>query len=199
MKRFVFSLLILSAALFNSSAFAQSKRASEIPHRHNIKVNLLSSVISFAPEISYEYITTPEGAFGIKGLFNLNAVQKKEYNERSFWDKGVADIRLTPYYRWYFFGNTKSERRIANGFYLEANASYAHLTYGKYDSTGSSNSTELISERGNTFGLGVGIGGQFSTRKNWVFDFGGYLGRNIIYPNNENMYGMLYISIGKRF
>src|SRR5690606_29567841 len=80
---------------------------------------------------------------------------------------------VTPYYR-HFFMN-----RYAKGFFLEAfgmvnNQKFFEEIYAD-DGT-----TYVDAGRSTNFALGIAVGGKIVSRKNFVFEFFGGVGRNII-------------------
>lgn len=168
-----------------------------ITHRHEVKLNLGSSVFFVFSEVSYEYLLNEDMTMGAAVGFGFDTDNSDGYS-----------FKATPFARW-FFGEWSWFRghgmqHPSTGFFLEANGAlgtkdgYTYI----YLSTGSNNSWKTESESMFTAGLGLAVGWKYLSQNNWTAELFTGLGRNIIYDKNEDdvsLSARIGVSIGKRF
>lgn len=155
-----------------------------LTHRHEVKLNLGSSLFAVFPEVSYEYILSDDISLGAAVGYGFDTKGRGDYN-----------FKATPFARWFF---SPGDRQPATGFFLEANGLMGSQDFYKYDS-----SMESQIKYYNNFvaGLGLAAGWKYLSKNNWTAELflGG--GRYFIYDNDAQnpLYGRLGIYIGKRF
>lgn len=167
--------------LISMSAFAQSDKEL----KHELKLNVAYALAGF-PEISYEYLLNDESGFGVSLLY-------------AFDDVNDLKFAITPYYRMYF-GNKK-----AAGFFAEAFGMYnvsennEMIYYDYIPYPGYENNYVIPTKNESDFALGVAIGAKFLTKKDFIFEFYGGLGRNLFNSGTTDAVPRLGVSFGKRF
>ncbi|MDO5017215.1 MAG: DUF3575 domain-containing protein [Porphyromonas sp.] len=164
--------------------------------RHEFKINLLSTTINLHPEIAYDYTINQDLAVGSRLSFSIN---RDDYDNNA-----LGKFLLSPYFRWHFYKETKGN--ALRGFFVEANMAYTYnkvVTYEIHQTTDGLD-TEFHPVRyeydeGSAFGLGIGVGYKWITRRAWTFELGGYVGRNLNSSAPFGYYSNYVFSIGKRF
>lgn len=161
---------------------------------HEVKLNLLSTALLFHPEIAYDYTLNPDISFGGRMAYSFDVVGVP--------NSQMGKFTLSPYARWHFY--KESRGNSLRGFFVEAN-----LAYNYYDSSLMLksiyvNGEPVALEEGqkggvSAFGLGVGLGYRWVTTRDWTFELGCILGRNIVHSDPVSIYGNFVFSIGKRF
>lgn len=150
---------------------------------HEVKFNLFSTTLLLRPELSYDYTINPEVSVGSRLAFGFDTET----------GDALGRFQLSPYVRWHFYKETRGN--ALRGFFVEAN-----MAYTNYDGTKTHmNEREVSESRVSAFGVGIGLGYRWITRRAWTFELGGVLGRNIVSPNAPSVYGNYVFSIGKRF
>lgn len=184
MKKHAMLAFVLLVSL---SAFSQKthrvlgwKITKDIP-QNELKLNLGTSIFGSFPEISYERILSTDMSVGASVGVGLDP------------DIYPYNFAFTPYFRWFFGGNSKSLEKYGAGFFIEANGSILSQKQNYYnfnDGSTKDNGSELGA------GLGLALGWKYLTHSNWVGEiyFGG--GRDFV---NDGVYPRIGISIGKRF
>ncbi len=153
--------------------------------KHELKLNA-GYALGAIPEVSYEYLLNKESALGVSLLYTFN-------------DDNSIKFALTPYYRMYF-GNKK-----ASGFFAEAFGMYnvtetdELLYYDYVPYPGYVNNYVTPTEYESDFALGLAIGAKFLTKKNFLFEFYGGIGRNLFNNGSFDVVPRLGVSFGKRF
>lgn len=182
-----FTLLLASTA----TVFGQQ---NEEEKKHELKANAFNLIIFKTFDVSYEYIINPNATFGVSILANLQSEpqQLSDIGDMPFYNEQFA---LTPYYR-HFFMN-----RYAKGFFLEAfgmfNSQKVYETNYFYDG-----GTETFMGKSDNFALGIAIGGKIVSRRNFVFEFFGGIGRNLYESQPDNgteLVPRVGINLGYRF
>lgn len=190
MKIIFAALLILTFSKHLSAQDTVAKDSVKIEKatRNEIRLNLLTSILSL-PEINYEYILKNNTSFGFGAFVALSKKINHNYG-------------FTPYYRVYF---SKSDK-LGMGFFIEANAAiisireevFNNYYYDPYEP----NSVPYKAEYHYTtkFGLGVATGVKFLSKKNFVAEIYGGIGRFLEGKNrSSDAYLRSGITIGKRF
>lgn len=181
------SLLLLLPLFFVSQANAQEEYPVEEPttqwSRHEARVNVLRSILGLHPEFAYEYSLNHDISIGSKLGFSLNP------DENDLQLDGV--FQLKPYVRWNFYRGQRTFGNSIQAFYVEVNTFYTQYKQIVKE--------EMEFEGGPVFGLGVGTGYKYISPRDWVFESGFTLGRNLNLKGARK-YNIGYsISIGKRF
>ncbi len=174
-KLFVF----LCLTVFNFG-YSQIVETAYFP-KNEIKGNALM-LVTGALEVTYERILNEESGLGVS-LF-------VPYDNTNYGTK----VSLSPYYRFYF------GKKPAAGFFAEG---FGMLdSYTQEASSGSlftnySGPTKDVTD----FALGFGIGGKWITKKGFVFEINGGIGRNLFNSNHTDyqIVGRGGITLGYRF
>ncbi len=188
---------ILAIALFTTFfSFAQDTDVEDVKKQHEVKINAFNTIVFKSLEFSYEYLLDSESSVGASVMFNLhdndNDIDGPVYNER---------FAFTPFYRRYF------SSKYAWGFFLEAFAMYnVQEDFDGYYILDTNNVNQFVhsDEKSNNFALGLSLGGKFVSKKGFVFEFYGGVGRNLITSNDviadgENIVPRIGASLGYRF
>lgn len=164
----VFALAVLTLGAF--SAHAQQTN----DEKNELKLNAFNLIIFKTLDVSYEHIFNENSTAGLSVLANLQSEPNwlSDIGEMPFYNEQLA---ITPYYR-HFFMN-----RYAKGFFLEAfgmlnNQKRYDRNYFYSDGT---EETRYLG-RSTNFAIGIAVGGKVVSRKNFVFEFFGGVGRNVI-------------------
>ena len=182
--------VLLSLIMLTSLFCLKAQENFELTHRHELKLNLGTSVFFAFPEVSYEYLINDDMSVGGSVGFGLNT-DTEEGDGYSF--------KATPYLRWFFGG---SMRQPAAGFFLEANAAIGSQDIYSYDYM--DYKAVVIKEKSiTTGGMGLAVGWKYLSMNNWVGELYGGAGRNFKYDkefgDSNRIYARIGISIGKRF
>lgn len=174
-----FSLLISLATS------AQQNNMDGDSAKNEIKLNA-SNLIAFSfLDGSYEYLINEESSFGI-GI--LASFSDNEINDE------YRTFSLTPYYRQYF------SKGYAKGFFVEG---FGMLNTGEDDFFDFNEVTQTGTERTETytdFALGISLGGKFVTKRGFVAEVYGGIGRNLLGNSSfTEIVGRGGISLGYRF
>lgn len=176
MKKLLFIFLLIALP---KNTFSQDSTFG----KHEIRMNA-AYLLGGIPEIGYAYVLNEESTLGIDLL-----ISTKDDLEPYF--------ALTPNYRFYF-GN-----KPAAGFFAEI-FSMLNVTEGTafevYDSIfAPGNYVITENNRETDVALGISIGGKFLTKKNFLFELYGGVGRNLFNEKSVDFIPRLGVSIGKRF
>lgn len=184
MKKIIFVLF---------TVLALTKVQSQTEKQNEFKLNAFNLIALKAIDITYERILNEESAIGtslfISGSSDNSADGLKDYRIFS----------LTPYYRNYF------STEYAKGFFVEAFAmvhssyDYTYEDYNSYDYSYNYNK-----ETNARFALGIAVGGKWVTKKGFLVEISGGIGRNLFTNDNNETEGAPVvgrggISIGRRF
>jgi hypothetical protein len=170
-------LLCLSTFTFG---YSQEKSTVDFP-KNEIKGNALF-LVAGAVEVTYERLLNEESGIGVS-LFvpYVNDVSQ--------------NFNLTTYYRFYF------GKKPAAGFFVEGFGmlnSYSE-NYDMYDSN--FNVVKIDGANTTDFALGFGLGGKWVTKRGFVFEINGGVGRNLFNSNDADyeIVGRGGITLGYRF
>ena len=110
---------------------------------------------------------------------------------------------VMPYGRWYFGGEWFSFTSPNAGFLIEVNSAIGYYdklknVYYSGNWLNWERTEEIVS--GTSFGIGLGAGFKYVTRKGWSAEVSLRMGRNLVKASNRNG-GYIYpaISVGYRF
>ena len=192
------NIVILSVFIFTSLFCIKAQENMELTHRHELKLNLGSSVFMAFPELSYEYLLSEDMTVGAAVGFGFDTQDSDGYS-----------FKATPFLRW-FFGDinwwglrNRGMQHPASGFFLEANGAVGSLDIysNSYDYPDYSNvytkEKSLV-----TGGMGFAFGWKYLSKNNWTAELVTGAGRNFNYDKDyyeSKIYARIGISIGKRF
>ena len=190
--------IVLSVFMLTSLFCLKAQEDLELTHRHELKLNLGSSVFIAFPELSYEYLLSEDMTVGAAVGFGCDTEDSDGYS-----------FKATPFLRW-FFGDinwwglrSRGMHHPATGFFLEANGAVGSLDIysNSYDYVDYSN--RYTKEKSMfTGGLGFAFGWKYLSKNNWTAELVTGAGRNFNYDKdyfNSKIYLRMGISIGKRF
>ncbi|MFA6863653.1 MAG: DUF3575 domain-containing protein [Dysgonamonadaceae bacterium] len=185
---------VLSVFLLTSLFCLKAQEDLELRHRHELKLNLGSSVFLAFPEVSYEYLLSEDMTVGASMGFGFDTEDSDGYS-----------FKATPFLRW-FFGDWSWFRRRemehpATGFFLEANGAVGSYDIYSYDyidyKSVYTKEKSLV-----TGGMGFAFGWKYLSKNNWTAELFSGAGRNFNYDKDydeSKIYFRMGISIGKRF
>jgi hypothetical protein len=155
--------------------------------RDEVKFGLFNLVAFKYLDGSYERVIDEESSFGVAGLINLGA----DYDTFDY----RREFSITPYYRRYF------SKGYAKGFFVEGfgmlNQSSDEF-YSSFNEFGQPNGFAI--EKFTDIAIGVSLGGKFISKRGFVAEVYGGLGRNLLNSNNPvEVVGRGGISLGFRF
>ncbi len=180
--RLLFGLLFLSLGCIN----AQDSINLKI-NKNEVKWNLLNLVAFKYLDASYERIIDEESSFGVAGLINLG----EEYDTYDY----LREFSITPYYRRYF------SKGYAKGFFVEGFGmlnQHADEISSNFDET--TQDFTYNTEKYTDFAIGVSVGGKFISKRGFVAEVYGGIGRNLLNSDNPvDVVGRGGISLGFRF
>lgn len=172
-------LVLLSLSLF-TIGHSQETQKVDFP-KNEIKGNALFLVVG-ALEATYERILNEESGVGISLFVPYD-------------DSINTKFSLAPFYRFYF------GKKPASGFFAEGFGmlnSYSD-DYYVYDSN--YNESTIDGENITDFALGFGLGAKWVTKKGFLFEINGGVGRNLFNSsgNDNEIVGRGGITLGYRF
>lgn len=185
---------IAGMALLASLLLSFTGMAQENTEKHELKANAFNLIIFKTLDISYEYILNPNSGLGISVLSNLQQGEPDWLNDISELPYYNEKFAITPYYRHYFMN------RYAKGFFLEAFGMFNSQKVYE-DNYFSEDDYEYIG-RSTNFAVGISLGGKIVSRRNFVFEFFGGVGRNLITSDPDVATGFVPrvgINLGYRF
>lgn len=166
-------------------------KAQDIPDptddRDEIKLNLLNLVAFKYLDGSYEKIIDEESSFGIAALVNLG-------DDNDTFDY-LREFSITPYYRRYF------SKGYAKGFFVEG-FGMLNQASDEYGGTFDDVTQEFTydTDTYTDFAIGVAVGGKFISKRGFVAEIYGGIGRNLLNSDNPvEVVGRGGISLGFRF
>nr|WP_315175090.1 DUF3575 domain-containing protein [uncultured Flavobacterium sp.] len=169
-------ILVLLALGFSMSGIAQETETVS-SKKNEMKVNALF-LVAGALEVSYERIISDESAFGASLFLAID-------------DDIDTKFMFTPYYRYYF------GKKTAAGFFAEGFGSLNNYESYKYNTTGNESRTTTRTD----FALGFGLGAKWITKKGFIFEINGGVGRNLFNSTDTDyeIIGRGGITFGYRF
>ncbi|WP_405575151.1 DUF3575 domain-containing protein [Winogradskyella sp. Asnod2-B02-A] len=187
---------LLALLLFTSFAsFAQEANQDEKVKHSEIKINAFNLIVFKSVDLSYEYLIDSESSVGASILFNLQNNEDRDFEDGPVYNEKFA---FTPYYRRYF------SSKYAWGFFLEAfgmyNVQEDSTEYYNYDSN--EYYYRDSGETSSNIAFGMAVGGKFVSKKGFLFELYGGVGRNISTSNNDigtEFVPRLGTSLGWRF
>ncbi|MGL2993051.1 DUF3575 domain-containing protein [Flavobacterium sp. TSSA_36] len=168
-------LLFLTLAL-SLSGLSQENEAVSFK-KNEMKVNA-AFLVAGALDVSYERIINEESAFGASLFLAID-------------DDIDTKVMLTPYYRYYF------GKKPAAGFFAEGFGMLNNYESYKYNTIGNESRTTNRTD----FALGFGLGAKWITKKGFLFEINGGVGRNLFNSSDTDyeIVGRGGITFGYRF
>ena len=188
-KLFIFALLcLLPVGVLNIRAQVPTEVDPGLSHE--LKIDLLNSIVGQRPTVAYEYIVTPDFGLGADASLNLGFVDWQYYDR----------FRAVVFSRWYFGGLSKSLLRDGAGFFIGANTIVSYLD-DKYDKSSQSCCVVSPAAKGASWGLGAELGWKYLSLHNWVGETGFRLYRYLLVPEGETvkLNASIFITVGLRF
>ena len=191
MKKTMILLLCFLTTILNAQ---QDSFPQDTDKKNEITLTPLVLLVSGWADISYEYLINNKSSFGVDVQFNDN---KKIFDSDgdSVPNRDYRNFSITPNYRVYF------SNKYARGFFVEG---FGMLhKYRGYFYTGVPYSDDYVQTKKLTnFSIGISLGNKWVTKKGFVAEIFGGLGRNLFNfddkdPSNLALRGG--ISFGKRF
>lgn len=181
-----FSLIVAFVITAITSAFAQDN-SDLIDDMDEVKINAFNLIAFKYLDGSYERLIDEESSYGVGVLVNLG----DDYDGIDV----LRDFSLTPYYRRYF------SKGYAKGFFVEGFGMLNSSSSGEYIGYNEVTQEDIYDETSYTdFALGVSIGGKFVSKKGFVAEVYGGIGRNLFNANNTvDVVGRGGVSLGFRF
>ncbi|WP_178990761.1 DUF3575 domain-containing protein [Winogradskyella schleiferi] len=171
---------LLGILLFTSLATLAQDDLQENIRQHEVKVNAFNLIIFKSVDFSYEYLIDSESSIGATVLFNLQDQEDRDFEDGPVYAEKFA---FTPYYRRYF------SSRYAWGFFLEAFGMYSIQEDRDeiyiYDPIFDDYEYVYSDETSNSIAFGMAVGGKFVSKKGFLFEVFGGVGRNISTSNND--------------
>ena len=175
MKKVVLLITLLSIFQFN---YAQNI----LDNRHEVKFNA-AYLLAGIPEVGYTYLLTEETTLGIDVLFSID-------------DDVEPFFALTPNYRFHF------GHKPAAGFFAEVFAmlnTTESVYVDMYSTFAPGSVIPDYDDKETDLALGIAIGGKFLTKKGFVFEIYGGLGRNLFNDKSLDFIPRMGLTFGKRF
>ncbi len=183
MKRF-FSLCTL-LFLFGNTLLSQEVQQDETD-RDELKINVFNLIAFKYLDGAYERIIDEESSFGFGVLINAG-------NDDDIFDY-YRQFSVTPYYRRYF------SKGYASGFFVEG---FGMLNSGEQDIYTFDDITfesERTGENYTDFALGISVGGKFISKKGFIAEVYGGIGRNFFSTDfSPEVVARGGVSLGFRF
>ncbi len=169
MKHYCLSTLIflMTTNLLTAQDTLPVGDANSITQQNELKLNMFNLIAFKFTDLTYERLINEETSFGFGLLFRIGGYDEDIAYDRSF--------SFTPFYRKYF------SRSYASGFFVEG---FAMLNSGNEDvyNEFDQQSGNLIrsEEKYTDFALGVSIGGKFISKRGFLAEIYGGIGRNFL-------------------
>ena len=162
---------------------------------HEVRLNLFALPVASELSAEYEYATTPN--------LSIGCTMSAYIGDKSACRLFFPTFGVMPYGRWYFGGNWFSIASPNAGFLIEVNSAigyYDKLKNVYYSGNWLNLERTVENVRGTSFGIGLGAGFKYVTRKGWSAEVSLRMGRNLVKASNRNG-GYIYpaISVGYRF
>lgn len=181
-------IYIVITLLCLSTVFVAAQDTSDpTADRDEVKLNLFNLVVFKYLDGAYERVIDEESSFGIAALVNLG-------DDSDTFDL-LREFSITPYYRRYF------SKGYAKGFFVEG-FTMLNQTSDPFISSFNETTQQFIndSESYTDLAVGVSLGGKFISKRGFVAEVYGGVGRNLLNSGNTvEVVGRGGISLGFRF
>ncbi|MGK0127364.1 MAG: hypothetical protein ACI87F_000871 [Candidatus Azotimanducaceae bacterium] len=179
---------IMFAAILSIASLSISAQQEDLPENtlgdNELKINVTNLVIFKWLDVGYEKILNEESSVGVGLLFALDNDDDISLDE-------YRTFSLTPYYR-HFFG-----KKYAQGFFVEG-FTMLHSGKGEYDNN-LGEDIFPIEETYTDFAVGISIGTKIVSRRGFVAEIYGGIGRDLLNKSDVEVVGRGGISLGYRF
>lgn len=183
MKRILFALMLL----LTFSSYAQVEIPEPEQNRNEVYLNAFNLIAFKWFDVSYEYLLNEEASIGVSALISLD--------EESYGYDSYRKYSVTPYYRHFF------SKKYAQGFFMEAFAminggeryDYWYV-YDEYDTVYYEDEITYAD-----LAFGISVGGKFLSKRGFIGEFHGGVGRNLFNDDAPEVIGRAGISFGYRF
>jgi hypothetical protein len=184
MKKLCVLLVFLCVSFSYMNAQDTTDHASD---RDEVKLNLFNLVVFKYLDGSYERVIDEESSFGVAALINLG----DDYDTFDY----LREFSITPYYRRYF------SKGYAKGFFVEGFAMINQTSDEFYiDFDEITMQPNYNTEKFTDFAVGISLGGKFISKRGFVAEVYGGVGRNLLNSDNTvEVVGRGGISLGFRF
>lgn len=177
-------ILIAILGIVSLSTFAQQE---EIPQNtigeNELKINVTNLLIFKWLDVGYERILNEESSIGVGVLFALDNDDLDLDEYRTF--------SITPYYR-HFFGKKYAQGFFVEGFGMVHSGEDENYYFNNQDPT-------IVNEKYTDFAIGVSIGTKIVSKRGFVAEIYGGIGRDLLDKSGLEVVGRGGISLGYRF
>lgn len=185
MKKAIFIVVLLITTISFSQEAAQAQEPYENTSNNELKINMTNLIAFKWADVTYEYLLNEESSIGAGLLFTLDKDNDLDIDE-------YRTFSLTPFYR-HFFG-----KKYAKGFFVEAfgmlhsGEDYEYIYDHMFDET-------RVDESYTDFAVGISVGGKFVTKRGFIAEIYGGIGRDLLGNSDIEVVGRGGVSIGYRF
>jgi hypothetical protein len=179
---------IMFAAILSIASLSTSAQQEDLPENtlgdNELKINVTNLLIFKWLDVGYERILNEESSVGVGLLFALDNDDLDLNEYRTF--------SITPYYR-HFFG-----KKYAQGFFVEG-FGMVHSGEDEFYTPNNGGSGTYNEETYTDFAVGVSIGTKIVSRRGFVAEIYGGIGRDLLNKSDIEIVGRGGISLGYRF
>jgi len=185
MKKILFVLMLL----LTFSSYAQIEIPEPEEKRNEVYLNAFNLIAFKWFDVSYEYLLNEEASIGVSALISLD--------EESYGYDSYRKYSITPYYRHFF------SKKYAQGFFMEAfgmiNGGEQYEYWYLYDEENDLHIEGEEKLKYTDLAFGISVGGKFLSKRGFIGEFHGGVGRNLFNDNSPEVIGRAGISFGYRF
>jgi hypothetical protein len=176
-------LVLVFLSLF-TFGYSQEKEKITFP-KNELKGNALFLVLG-AVEVTYERLLNEESGVGVSFFVPFDNIN--------------PNFSLTPYYRFYF-GKKPAAGFFVEGFGMLNSYTYKYYYYAYEDFPPYTTIETVTKENITDFSLGFGLGGKWVTKRGFIFEINGGVGRNLFNSKDADyeIVGRGGITLGYRF
>ncbi len=177
-------MLIAILSIASLSTYAQQQETPQNTIGENeLKINVTNIIIFKWLDVGYERILNEESSVGVGVLFALDNDDLDLDEYRTF--------SITPYYR-HFFGKKYAQGFFVEGFGMLHSGENEEYFYNTQDPT-------IVQEKYTDFAIGVSIGTKIVSKRGFVAEIYGGIGRDLLDKSGLEVVGRGGISLGYRF
>lgn len=176
MKKLILCFTLLMGVF---SINAQSTQTLDEPRRNDIFIDPIMLIGVPMINVSYERLLNKDSGVGISAMIGFGEISK-DFSQ------------FSPYYRMYF------GKKFAHGFFFEGFIPLTMLRGRTYHNNTNSYTTNTQT----TIGIGVGFGGKWELKRNFMFEVSAGIGRKFGATHSYfdgPITGKGMLGIGKRF
>lgn len=179
--------LLFAFLLFTNTVIYAQNSLDTTTDKDEIKLNVFNLVVFKYLDGAYERVIDEESSYGVAALVNLG-------DDSDTFDL-LREFSITPYYRRYF------SKGYAKGFFVEGfgmlnqTSDEFFINYNEQTMESTYNT-----EKYTDFAVGVSLGGKFISKRGFIAEVYGGVGRNLFNTDNTvDFVGRGGISLGFRF